>query len=68
VYKYYNFNAERQIIGEITGNQRFGWKKFEVDLLTENSNKNNVSKRIDNALLFTATVFTVLMYITNIAK
>ena len=35
IYKYYNFNGERQIIGEITGNQGRSWKRFEVDLATE---------------------------------
>ena len=35
MYKYYNFNGERQIIREITGNQGRSWKKFEVDLLTD---------------------------------
>jgi len=48
VYKYFSFNAERLIIGKIAGNQGFGWKKFEVDLLIETPESNykyNVSKK-----------------------
>jgi len=48
VYKFFSFNAEREIIGEIIGNQGYGWKNFEVDLLTKPSDSNykyNVSNK-----------------------
>jgi len=41
VYQYYNFNGQRRMIGQISGNQGRAWNNFDVNVMTENSDNND---------------------------